>query len=360
MFSGTRLTLARQRAGLSKKGLAEAIESHPRTITRWEKDDREPVEGDLRRLADALKFPIDFFFGEEMDLANTGSASFRSMSSMTARERDSALASGSIGFLAFDWIEDRYTLPLAELEDLGQESPEAAARSLREKWLIGERPISNMIKMLESKGIRICSLAENAKSVDAFSVWRRGKPYVFLNSFKSSEHQRFDAAHELGHLVLHRHGAPRGRQAELEANRFAASFLMPADDVRATLPMVYGINTMIKAKQRWKVSVAALNYRLHRLGITSEWEYRGFCIEIQKRGYRTCEPQEIAREHSEVWQQVFEDLRKQGISKASFAEQLAVPPAEIDNLVFGLIAMLPLEGGGESTTKNKPQLRLVK
>src|ERR1700693_4393291 len=86
------------------------------------------------------------------------------------------------------------------------------------------------------------SLAENTRNVDAFSCWRNGEPYVFLNTFKSTEHSRFDAAHELAHLVLHKHGGPnQGRAAELEAHAFASSFLMPRDDVLATIPFVTSI-----------------------------------------------------------------------------------------------------------------------
>jgi hypothetical protein len=45
-------------------------------------------------------------------------------------------------------------------------------------WALGEQPIS-MIKLLESKGVRVFSLAENTKTVDAFSCWRNDVPYVF-------------------------------------------------------------------------------------------------------------------------------------------------------------------------------------
>lgn len=360
MFSGQRLSLARQRAGLSKKGFAELLGVHPRTVLRWEADERQPGDDELAAVAKALKFPVEFFSGPEIDVADQRSASFRSMSCMTAAERDSALASGTLGFLAFDWIEERFNLPDPDLEDAKFETPEGAARALREKWLIGERPIADMIALLEAKGVRVCSLAEEVRSVDAFSMWRRAKPYVFLNSFKSPEHQRFDAAHELGHLVLHKHGGPSGREAEDEANRFASSFLMPAADVKANLPIVYGLNSLKRAKSRWKVSLAALNRRVHKLGLTSEWEYRGLCIEIQKAGYRTKEPDGIAPEISRVWSQVFADLRSKKVSKTDLAREMSIPAREIDSLVFGLVRMLPLEGGASQAGQPKGHLRLVK
>ncbi|WP_376773772.1 ImmA/IrrE family metallo-endopeptidase [Rhizobium mongolense] len=75
------------------------------------------------------------------------------------------------------------------------------------------RAAQNMVHLL----VRVFSLVENTRTVDAFSVWRGIRPFVFLNTIKTSEHGRFDAAHELGHLVLPRHGGPSGRRAEDEA-----------------------------------------------------------------------------------------------------------------------------------------------
>ncbi|RBI65406.1 hypothetical protein DQ400_18155 [Vreelandella sulfidaeris] len=50
--------------------------------------------------------------------------------------------------------------------------------------------------------------------------------FVFLNIQKSSEHSRFDAAHELGHLTLHKHAGAHGKEAEREANAFASSLCL--------------------------------------------------------------------------------------------------------------------------------------
>jgi hypothetical protein len=85
--------------------------------------------------------------------------------------------------------------------------------------------LRNMVHLLESKGIRVFSLAVGAREVDAFLMWKGAIPYVFLNTHKTSEHSRYDAAHELGHLVLHEEDSPHGGEAELRANRFASAFL---------------------------------------------------------------------------------------------------------------------------------------
>ena len=99
---------------------------------------------------------------------------------MTARERDAAIAAGSLAYMVTDWIRARYNLPTVDLLDLGQQrDPAMAARALRSYWAMGEKPVGNMIKLLESKGVRVFSLAENTKNVDAFSCWRDDEPYVF-------------------------------------------------------------------------------------------------------------------------------------------------------------------------------------
>jgi hypothetical protein len=98
---------------------------------------------------------------------------------MTAAEREAALAGGQIAFLISDWVAERFDLPEPKLSDLHLFEPEKAARMVRQSWGSGEKPISNMIQMLESKGVRVFSLAENTTHVNAYSLWRKTVPYVF-------------------------------------------------------------------------------------------------------------------------------------------------------------------------------------
>jgi Zn-dependent peptidase ImmA (M78 family)/DNA-binding XRE family transcriptional regulator len=355
MFTPTRLTTARQRRRLTKKDLAEAIGVTAHSVLRYESGERAPTEEVMARLSRVLGFPISFFFEPEVDQPQEGTASFRSMSAISAKETDAALAAGALAFIFSDWIAARFELPTPDLLDLSGDTPEVAARSLREKWALGERPIGNMVHLLEAKGVRLFSMAENTLTVDAFSVWRGATPYVFLNMMKSAEHGRLDAAHELGHLVLHKHGGPKGRAAEEEANAFAASFLMPAADVMAVLPRVHTLNQIIEVKKRWSVSVMALLYRLNRLGIMSDWQYRMFCIDATKEGFRRVEPFGIPRERSVVWQKVLTALWNERTTKAEIATSLHFPIEEVENLLFGLTG----SRDEEPSTTVRPPLRLI-
>jgi Zn-dependent peptidase ImmA (M78 family)/DNA-binding XRE family transcriptional regulator len=338
MFNPKRLSLARKRRRLSSKGFAELIGMSPVTVTRLEKANNEPEPETVDLIAKALGFPREFFFGGDVDDLSKDAASFRSLTSMTAREREAALASGSLAYLLSDYISAKFNLPEQKLIDLSHErDPAAAARTVRQAWALGEQPISSMIKLLESKGVRVFSLAENTKNVDAFSCWRNDVPYVFLNTFKSAERSRLDSAHELAHLILHKHGGPRqGRDAEIEANSFASSFLMPKADLTSRLPFVGRLDELVVAKKRWGVSAAALAYRLHKLGILSDWQYRMFCIQINQRGYRKEEPNSLPREESILWKKVFTELWSDRISKNQVAVDLHLPTDELENLVFGL------------------------
>ncbi|HEX3338578.1 MAG TPA: XRE family transcriptional regulator [Pseudolabrys sp.] len=355
MFNIHRLELARARRRYTAKILAERAKIAPVTLSRIVNGQQIPDEETIDKLVSALGFPRAFFFKDDIDRIDVSSASFRSLKAMTARERDAALSAGSFAYELTDWVKARFNLPAADLLDLSYErNPESAARLLRQHWAIGEKPIGNVVKLLETKGVRVFSLAENTRNVDAFSCWRDDEPYIFLNTFTTPERSRFDAAHELGHLILHKHGGPRqGRSTESEAHAFAGHFLMPRDDMLAMIPFVTGVAQLLKAKKRWGVSVSALAYHLHRLGLISDWHHRTLCIQINKQFGRS-EPDSLSPERSGVWQMVLRELWKDRMARNHIADDLAIPEDELENLIFGLTGET-----GPPENFEKPHLKSV-
>lgn len=362
-FNPARLTLARRRRGLTKAKLAALLGVEARSVTGYERGEFSPDPARLVRLATQLRFPERFFSGDDLEEIAPDIVSFRSLSKMTAAKRDMALGAGALALLLNQWIESRFDLPQAALPDLSQEpSPEAAADTLRRLWGLGEWPIKNMIHLLEAKGARVFSLCIDSTQVDAFSAWNSEQPFVFLNTVKSCERSRFDAAHELGHLVLHRHAGARGQEVEREANAFAGAFLMPRASVLAHAPRLATVDQLRRYKPYWTVSVAALAYRWHELGLVSDWHYRTLCIEIAQRGYREQEPDPAPRETSQILAKIFAALRTEGMTKADIAASLDVYPEELDQLVFGLALTslstnAPVAG---HVTPKRAQLRLVR
>jgi Zn-dependent peptidase ImmA (M78 family)/DNA-binding XRE family transcriptional regulator len=338
-FNWSKLALARKRRQLTKKELAEKSGVTAVTLTRLETGKTtDPGMDTIQALAAALRYPVDFFFGESFEELSTDAASFRSLSTLSAAQRDAALAAGQIAFALNDWIDKRFSLPVPDLPDLRADDPISAADSTREYWGIGVKPIPRLVPLLETKGVRVFTLAERNKNVDAFSCWMNGIPYIFLNTFKSAERSRFDAAHELGHLLMHRHSPSGQANGEREADMFAAAFLMPQDDLIAHLPRVHSLQQLVEKKERWGVSVAALARTAFNNGLVSDWHYRDLCRQMSTLGYRTSEPQERVSERSSVWQKVLEILWKEGITKAHIAKDLHLPLDEIEALVGPLVA----------------------
>lgn len=359
-FNPTRLDLARKRRGLTKIQLAEKAGLSRRILTSYEDGEKEPTTLTVVRMAEALGFPVAFFDGPDVPEPPVEGASFRALSNLTARQRDQGLSSGSLALSLSAWIEAKFELPQPDLPRFHGVDPETAAEGVRSAWGLGERPIRNMIHLLEAHGVRVFSLAEENREVDAFSFWREGVPYVFLNTMKSSEHARMDASHELGHLVQHdRHDSPRGRDAEHQAKRFASAFLMPRGSILAGAPRGGTLTQLIAAKKTWGVSVAGLVYRMHEVGLLTAWQQRSLFIELSKRGYRTNEPAGMPRETSQVLAKVFRSLKDTGTTKADVARELAIPVEELNKVVFGLV-LTQLEGNAQLRLQGeRPNLTVV-
>lgn len=355
VFNAQRLALARRRRGLKMTKLAKLVGVQPRSISAYEKGEFAPSDDMLSELARLLRFPVAFFFGPDMDVPDTAAASFRALSRMTAGERDAALGAGALALAVNDWLDAYFQLPTPDLPDLEAEDPEAAAEIVRSAWGLGYRPIANLIHLLELKGVRVYSLTQDTRNADAFSFWRNVTPFVFLDRSTTAERVRFDAAHELGHLVLHKHGAPVGQNAEAQANAFASAFLMPASSVFAAVRHTVTLPRLIQLKKKWGVSVQALAYRLWKLTVLSDWQYRAMCIEMAP--YRRSEPEPMQHEASQVLGKMFASLEAEGITKAQVAKELCISRADLESLTFGMDVA---EGDALAAGTSRAPLRVVK
>jgi hypothetical protein len=132
-----------------------------------------------------------------------------------------------------EWIAERFQLPAVSIPDLEGLEPELAAEAVRAAWGLGSGPAPNLVHLHEAHGCLVFGLAEDCRELDAFAFWRQGRPFVPLNTIKTAEHGRFDCAHELGHLALHRHVCQTTKEHEDKAHAFAAAFLLPKQSMLA-------------------------------------------------------------------------------------------------------------------------------
>ena len=189
MLVPERVELVRLRLGLTKIGFSESLGIDRKTLQRFDKDGYDLPQSCVAQLIELSGYPEGFFKDRaKIEYPSASGVSFRSLRSLTAASRNSAMAAGALAFIFDDYINSEYTLPTHDLStEVKSVSPAKAALRLRAQWGIGLRPIGNLINLLEAKGIRIFSLAEETRHLDAYSLWRNDKPYIFLNTLKTAE-----------------------------------------------------------------------------------------------------------------------------------------------------------------------------
>jgi Zn-dependent peptidase ImmA (M78 family)/DNA-binding XRE family transcriptional regulator len=276
-FDPDELTLARKFRGLRKNELAQAVGVTPAALSQYELGQSRPSPAVLAKLALALGVPVRFFVLGHPKPVTSSAAHFRSLRATTQLERDQALAFGQVAWRLLTGIEKYIELPAPRIPH--------AARQAREWMGVALGPVPHVVRLLEAHGAVVIGLPAMSRRVDAFSHWYGSRPLVFLNPMKDDKaRSRFDAAHELGHLVLHHDAEPGNRVVENQAHDFAAEFLMPRDEIAAELPRRLDWDRLFRAKRRWGVSLKALIYRAHKLGILGESAYRAGMVTLAQWG----------------------------------------------------------------------------
>ena len=299
MFVGPRLTMARELRKLTKVDLAKRIGKTAGALTQFESGMSRPEPATLGELSLALGLAPGFFVRElGPQTITVEDCHFRSLRSATQRERRQLIARGALICELLELLEDYVDLPAEQFQGV-QHTPKSAedieriATEVRTTWGLGLGPIPNIVRLLESRGAVGAVIPEDCRRVDAFSTWYRGRPIVFLVFTKgSTSRTRFDAAHELGHLVMHADAEPGSQELERQANRFAGAFLVPRESFVRECPRRLDWDHLYELKVRWRVSVAALVRRAFDLGIYSTATYRRAFVQLNQRGERTHEKME--------------------------------------------------------------------
>lgn len=359
-FDGARLTLARHLAGLRKTDLAALVGKSPTAVAAWESGAKRPTAAAVAQLALSLSIDPGFFAVRPEDVAALSTTPhFRSLRSTSQLARDQAFAYGQLAVDIATSLERHVEFPDPDVpsfpvsvDDRDGDGPERAAQLVRRQWRIEPGPAGHLVRMLENHGVLVVFSPPQTVSVDAYSFDNRLRPVVALNPIKRDYYrQRWDIAHELGHLVMHSDAEPGGRIVEDQAHRFAAELLLPADQVRDLLPATMGGNvwrTLARLKEQWGVSIQALLYRARWLGRLSDVSYRNAMTTISARGWRRNEPGLInAIEQPSLLPRAVELLTQDGINETQLIAQCRVPP----HLFRIVTARTPDSGLSESSAR---------
>ncbi len=351
-FIGDRLREAREARGLSGSAVAELLGLNRGSAGKYERGDVFPSPEVVARLSDLLRVPPSFFFKDKRTAARD-ILFYRSMSGNTKSDRLKAERK-------YEWLKEvaayvkgYVRIPAINLPNVGAPSDpvgidyqfiEAATVTARRHWGLGDGPISDVMLLMESNGIIVSRLSAGSMMMDGYSSLDgySGCAYVVLASDKGSAvRSRFDLAHELGHLILHRHlplgfvrNPSNNKLLEDQAHAFAGAFLMPEESFAEDLWIV-SLDALKNLKQRWLVSIGAMLYRAGRLGWLTEEQQRGLWINYSRRGWKRQEPLDdtLQLEKPRILSRGLRLIvEKGGISASRIVSEIGLHPNDIDEL----------------------------
>ena len=304
-FNGERLKIARMWRNLSTIQLAELTGFSRQTISMLENGKlSNPEFITIQKLSEKLEFPIDFFLEDAKIKLNESTTYFRSL--LTTNKKYRVEQEEKIKFIAliYNMLSEYLEFEKVNLPDIPlNTSPQDAASILRKYWGLGNRPIENIIYLVENNGLIVTDFETTTRDVDAFShkiVSSDMETYLigYSKNKRTAARIHFDIAHELGHILLHNWckdleymDKEEFKEIELQAHAFASAFLLPEEEFRKDVsPYATNLMYYIELKKTWKVSIAAMIRRSKDLNIITTDDYSRLMRNMQRQGIRKVEP----------------------------------------------------------------------
>jgi Zn-dependent peptidase ImmA (M78 family)/transcriptional regulator with XRE-family HTH domain len=347
LFDGQRLRLAREALELTQRDLAAAINPQvtPAALSQFEKGDTKPSAATLACLATVTGFPVRFFATDPTvgEVAIVGGF-FRSLRSTGARQRRRHRALAEFVRLVAAGLQHHVRLPEPDVPritvpaDVTRPDVIAVARQIRDTWNLPPGPLRHVIRTVERHGAVVTRLPLDSASVDAFSVPFSDWPVVVLGADKGqADRSRWDASHELGHLVMHDPDPHRSRHLEEQANWFAAELLLPADQIVEELPATANWARLAELKVRWGVSMTALLQQARALGVLNESAYVQALKTMSTRGWNRREPVRLPHtERPVLLGRALELAGQQGVTLSTLADEIGLPVERISRIIGSL------------------------
>ena len=349
-FNPHRLVEARETRGITAKSLAILIGVTPQSVSNYERGRQTPGPDVLGLIADKLGMP-ERFFTTPPERVSRRPVFFRSLASATKKGRAAAgwkilWATRMVRYLGEYLDLPEYNLPSLSLPDdpsaIEPDHIETAATGLRRFWGMRDGAISDVVLLMENNGV-VCSrhyLYDEREDALSQPLADGARDYVLLNADKGGGvRSRFDAAHELGHLVLHRHISEDTKESlhndlERQAHLFAGAFLLPA----ATFGREFvtpGLDVFAQLKPKWKVSVGAMLMRSRALGLLDDDELGKLMRVYRYRGWHRQEPGDdvLTPERPRLLRRAIETLVNNSIqTKDDIVNALSLSPADIEDV----------------------------
>lgn len=299
---GDLMRLARQRRGMTQKDAAKALGIAQAVVSRLENRVIEADDEILSRAAAVYDLPNEFFeitdpvYGPPVSVH----AMLRGRSDVSAREIDMITAELNIRLFHIRRLLNNvnYTaatdIPALDIER--HEDEVRIAAMMRAHWKLSNGPIGNLTDLVERAGVIVATTDFGGAQVSGVTFSAPGTPpLVLLNYTHPADRIRYTLAHELGHLVMHRFPTA---SMENEANRFAANFLLPPDDMRQVFRgRKITLELLASLKKEWRVSMQSLLMCAHSLRFLTDNQSRYLWQQLSSKGWRLREPAELDFAH---------------------------------------------------------------
>lgn len=359
-------------AALNATQLAEAVGLSPQSISKYENGRQSPQLETLHALARALGMPPAFFL-KPKPVCHDEPVFWRG--SLSAPASMKARAAVRLEWMkeVVDYLGDFFDFPslnipridIPAIDRVNPDFIEAAADQVRRHWKILPGPMPDVVEKLEAAGVLVSRIHVLIDKLDAFSQWssRFAIPFIVLSRDKASAcRQRFDALHELGHMVLHRGVDPRRLEdrssynaLEKQAHMFACAMLLPEKDFLDEL-YAPSLDGFLALKERWGTSVAAMIVRCSAMDLLDDDQARMMWINYNRRGWRKGEPLDgkIEKERPHLIRRSFEMLLDERVqSVTDIRRALPFPVSDLEELAD----LEPGTLGGEPLPKAEPVLK---
>lgn len=296
LFQGPRLRFARTLQGLTLAEVGERVSVTRQYIKKLESSAScsPPSDEMVAALAEVVDVPASFFFEPLHGELQEEDCFFRKRKTTPQHLQARAVSYGTLFTLILTRLEQDIELPTVNIPDIpvtNREEIERAGEKCRLQWgLYLDAPVENVTRVLEHAGCVVTTFAGVSDKIDAFSYFS-DRPVIVRSLDKGSPSRaRFDLAHELGHLVLHRHLHPGDTELEDQANYFANAFLLPRVGFLREFP-VGGLDWpgILSLKKRWGVSMQAIIRRAYDLSLITAVQYRNAHVYFSRTKQRTSE-----------------------------------------------------------------------
>ncbi|MBG0575988.1 XRE family transcriptional regulator [Enterobacter ludwigii] len=283
-FQPERLVQVLAARRLSQTQLATMVGVSPATISKWRSAQQAPEAEALQRLATVVNVAPEWFTRPLP--AKMSKPLFRSNASAHAAARAMLEARMEWANEVVVRLEEYVDLPdiclpvrfFSNIDEISDSDIEDAALECRTKWGLGKNEIPDLALAAESNGIILIREETGIAQIEGLSAWSTEpeRPFVLLSSDKDNAFRsRFDLAHEIGHLILHKNvgnelDSERYKLKESQAHRFAGALLLPAETLAEQVRLPVTLDSLLLLKQRYGVSVAAIIMRLHALNLISD------------------------------------------------------------------------------------------